>query len=104
MNNEAYPETGLLLSGNTLYGASGGPGTTTGTLFAINTNGTGFTTLHSFTELSGSSYTNSDGAWVYGALILSGNTLYGTRLSGGSGGQWHGICRQHQWHGFYDPA
>ncbi len=85
-NNQAYPETGLLLSGNTLYGASGGPGTTTGALFAINTNGTGFTTLHIFTELSGSSGTNSDGAWVYGALILSGNTLYGTTVCGGSGG------------------
>ena len=87
MNNEAYPETGLLLSGNTLYGASAGPGTTTGALFAVNTNGTGFTTLHIFTELSGPSYTNSDGAWVSGqaALILSGNTLYGTAVSGGSG-------------------
>jgi uncharacterized repeat protein (TIGR03803 family) len=85
-NNQAYPETDLLLSGNTLYGASEGPGTTTGALFAINTNGTGFTTLHIFTELSGSSYTNSDGAWVYGALILSGNTLYGTAQCGGSGG------------------
>jgi len=86
VNNEAYPDNGLLLSGNTLYGASGGPGTTTGTLFAINTNGTGFTTLHIFTEPSGSSYTNSDGAWVYGALILSGNTLYGTANLGGGGG------------------
>ncbi len=86
VNNEAAPETGLLLSGNTLYGASGGPGTTTGTLFAINTNGTGFTTLHIFTELSGASYTNSDGAWVFGGLISSGNTLYGTTSAGGSRG------------------
>jgi uncharacterized repeat protein (TIGR03803 family) len=86
LNNEAGPETRLLLSGNILYGASAGPGTTTGTLFAINTNGTGFTTLHIFTELSGPSYTNSDGAWEYGTLMLSGNTLYGTTYSGGSGG------------------
>jgi uncharacterized repeat protein (TIGR03803 family) len=87
VNNEAAPETGLLLSGNTLYGASGGPGTTTGTLFAVNTNGTGFATLHIFTELSGPSYANSDGAFVFGqvALILSGNTLYGTANGGGSG-------------------
>jgi uncharacterized repeat protein (TIGR03803 family) len=85
-NNEAYPETRLLLSGNTLYGASGGPGTTSGTLFAVNTNGTGFTTLHIFTELSGPSYTNSDGAWEFGTLTLSGNTLYGTANSGGSSG------------------
>src|ERR1017187_4706597 len=79
VNNEAYPETRLLLSGNTLYGTSGGPGTTTVTLYAINTNGTGFTTLHIFTELPSPSYTNSDGAFVFGqvALILSGDTLYG---------------------------
>jgi uncharacterized repeat protein (TIGR03803 family) len=86
VNNEAAPETGLLLSGNTLYGASAGPGTTTGTLYAINTNGTGSTTLHIFTELSSAFYTNSDGAWVFGGLIISGNTLYGTTDNGGSGG------------------
>ena len=86
LNNEAAPETGLLLSGSILYGASGGPGTTTGALFGVNTNGTDFTTLHILTELSGPSYTNSDGAFVFGALILSGNTLYGTATSGGSAG------------------
>ena len=87
VNNEANPWAGVVLSGNTLYGASGGPGTTTGTLFAVNTNGTGFTTLHSFTELSGRFYTNSDGAFVTnGGPILSDNTLYGTAESGGTWG------------------
>src|ERR1039458_2028106 len=86
VNNEAYPETSLLLSGSTLYGASGGPGTTMGTLFAVNTNGTGFTTLHIFTTLTGAHYTNSDGGEVWGPLILSGNTLYGTAQFGSSGG------------------
>jgi uncharacterized repeat protein (TIGR03803 family) len=45
-NNEAYPISGLLLSGNTLYGAASGPGSSLGALFAVTTNGTGFTTLH----------------------------------------------------------
>jgi len=86
VNNEAYPETSLLLSGSTLYGASGGPGTTVGTLFAVNTNGTGFMTLRIFTALTGAHYTNSDGGEVWGPLILSGNTLYGTAQFGSSGG------------------
>src|ERR1035437_9136072 len=37
-----------------------------------------FTTLHTFTG-------GSDGANPYAGLILSGNTLYGTAYSGGSG-------------------
>jgi uncharacterized repeat protein (TIGR03803 family) len=71
---------GLVLSGNTLYGAAERGGTNgSGTVFALNTNGTGFTNLHSFAG-------PSDGASPDGALILSGNTLYGTAVSGGSGG------------------
>jgi uncharacterized repeat protein (TIGR03803 family) len=69
----AYPG-GLILSGNTLYGGTGGGGSLgNGTVFAINTNGTGFSTLYSFTE-SGSS----------AGSVLSGNTLYGTTYQGGS--------------------
>ena len=79
----AYPGF-LLLSGNTLYGGCGGTGTS-GTLFAVSTNGTGFTNLHIFTTISAPHYTNSDGAEVWGPLILSGNTLYGAASAGGSG-------------------
>ena len=86
VNDEAYPSSGLLLSGNTLYGASEGPGSTLGALFSVNTNGTGFTTLHVFTSTSGPHYTNSDGGVVVGTLRLSGNTLYGAGDFGGSGG------------------
>ena len=42
---------------------------------SVNTDGTGFTTLHSFTHRR---LANSDGAEPYAGLILSGNTLYGT--------------------------
>jgi uncharacterized repeat protein (TIGR03803 family) len=84
----ANPYAGLILSGNTLYGtAEGGGSSGGGTVFAVNTNGTGFTTLHSFTAFSGSPFfANSDGAYPYAGLILSGNTLYGTAQEGGSSG------------------
>ena len=84
----AFPEAGLILSGNTLYGtASVGGSSGSGTVFAINTSGTGFTNLHSFTALdSATQSTNSDGAHPYAGLILSGRTLYGTAYYGGSGG------------------
>jgi len=83
----ATPEAGLILSGNTLYGtATGGGSGGVGTVFALNTDGTGFTNLHSFTALDLNTGTNSDGATPEAGLILSGNTLYGTATGGGSGG------------------
>ena len=81
----ANPRAGLILSGNTLYGtASGGGSSGHGTVFAVNTDGTGFTALHSFGALD--NLTNSDGANPHGVLILSGNTLYGMAYEGGSSG------------------
>ena len=86
----AEPFAGLILSGNTLYGtAQLGGSSGWGTVFAVNTNGTGFTNLHNFTATSGTAGgcgTNSDGVNPVGGLILSGNTLYGTALQGGSSG------------------
>src|SRR5262249_98848 len=80
-----HPVGGLVLSGNTLCGTAGYGGRgEVGTVFAVNTDGTGFTVLHSFAPLSNG--TNNDGAYPYGDLILSGNTLYGPALRGGSGG------------------
>jgi uncharacterized repeat protein (TIGR03803 family) len=74
-----WPIPGLILSSNTLYGtAISGGSLGYGILFEINTNGTGFTTLHNFA--------NSDGAGPRGRLILSSNTLYGTASGGGSFG------------------
>jgi uncharacterized repeat protein (TIGR03803 family) len=81
----AAPQAGLNLSGTTLYGtASTGGDFGYGTVFAVNTDGTGFTTLYSFSALSGEQ-TNSDGAAPLASLILSGNTLYGTASEGGIG-------------------
>jgi len=81
----AKPYAGLVLCGNKLYGtASEGGANGNGTVFAINTDGSGFTNLHNFAILD--SGTNSDGANPYAALILADSTLYGTAEQGGSFG------------------
>jgi uncharacterized repeat protein (TIGR03803 family) len=70
----------LILSNNILYGtARFGGSSANGTIFKLNTDGSGFTILHSFTAASGlfSNVTNSDGVLPSGRLALSGNTLYG---------------------------
>jgi uncharacterized repeat protein (TIGR03803 family) len=74
--NPAFNPDGLLLSGNTLYGTARGGTNGNGTLFAVNTNGTGFTNMYNFTG-------GSDGGLPTAGLILSGNTLYGTTQAGG---------------------
>jgi uncharacterized repeat protein (TIGR03803 family) len=87
----AFPYSGLVLSGNTLYGTTYGGGSSGyGTLFAVNTDGTGFRTLHNFTAVVGvdayGNPINGDGAEPLSQLVLSGNTLYGTASHGGSSG------------------
>lgn len=81
----ALPEAGLILSGSTLYGTTYTGGSFgNGTVFAVNTDGTRFTNLYSFTALTMN--TNRDGAHPQAALILSGGALYGTTYQGGSAG------------------
>jgi uncharacterized repeat protein (TIGR03803 family) len=81
------PLGGLILSGNTLYGTTLEGGLfDNGTVFSVNTNGTGYATLYSFTAVDPNTSTNSDGAGPHGGLVLSGNTLYGTAVGGGSAG------------------
>ncbi len=63
-----FPQTGLLVSGNTLYG------TTTNTIFKINSDGSDFASLYSITNASQL------------VLSLSGYTLYGTTSNGGANG------------------
>src|SRR6266851_5412500 len=55
-------------------------------LFAYPVAAQTFTTLHSFTARSGSSFTNTDGCCPLAGLILSNNTLYGTASAGGRSG------------------
>src|ERR1051326_6529767 len=81
-----FPRSGLVLAGNRLYGMAqyGGTGAA-GSVFAVSTDGTGFTNLHSFMAGAGPfpNTTNSDGAYPRAGLILSGNTLYGAAAWGG---------------------
>lgn len=83
----ANPQGSLILSGDTLYGtANNGGSAHSGTVFAVKTDGTGFTVLHTFTPLSANPWTNSDGAHPETGLLLSGDTLYGTARDGGGSG------------------
>ena len=68
---------GLTLSGSVLYGTTAyGGGSNLGTVFKVNTDGTGYTVLKNFT--------GSDGAYPFAGLTLSGSVLYGTTFHGGS--------------------
>jgi uncharacterized repeat protein (TIGR03803 family) len=67
----------LALVGNTLYGtASDGGADQAGTVFAIKTNGTGFTVAYTFTG-------TNDGAYPQGDLLYSGGQIYGTTYGAG---------------------
>ena len=80
----AYPLSGLLLLGDTLYGtAPEGGGNGSGTIFSVNTNGTTFKVLHTFSANNG---VNLDGDEPFPALTSDGNTLYGATDAGGKGG------------------
>ena len=71
----ANPTSYLIVSNNTMYGmTSSGGSSNCGTIFAMNTDGAGFTNLYSFTG-------GSDGASPEAGLVLSGNTLYGNTPS-----------------------
>jgi uncharacterized repeat protein (TIGR03803 family) len=71
------PRGGLVLSGNTLYGTTSVGGSFGwGTVFAVNTDGSGYTNLHNFA--------GNDGSGPSGSFVLSGKTLYGS--AGGAGG------------------
>jgi len=84
VNDGANPSAGLILAGDTLYGTTtSGGGSGKGTIFAINTDGTGFKTLYSFTATTGTFGVNSDGANPLAGLIRCGNVLYGTASVGG---------------------
>jgi uncharacterized repeat protein (TIGR03803 family) len=85
----ASPQAGVILWNNTLYGTANQGGTfSNGTVFAISTDGSGFTNLYNFSSGTGSApnVTNSDGALPSSRLFLSGTTLYGTTIAGGNAG------------------
>src|SRR6185312_3245760 len=83
----ANPDGTLVLSGNTLYGVANFGGIVfgnklesgPGTVFKLNTDGTGFVKLHTFTNAF-------DGTVPKAGLVLSGSTLFGTASASGNGG------------------
>ena len=80
---------GLILTGDTLYGETGGLSGGDGSVFCLKTDGTGFRTLHVFAVgglNSSGVYTNQEGASPLGELALAGNTLYGEAYYGGAFG------------------
>jgi uncharacterized repeat protein (TIGR03803 family) len=91
-SNGAFPLGKLSVSSNSLYGTTAEfSSLLTGTLFALNTDGTGFRILHSFAQIMGQDlappypFENYDGANP-NDLIVSGNKLYGTTSAGGGWG------------------
>jgi uncharacterized repeat protein (TIGR03803 family) len=84
VSDGANPFGNLTLVGNTLYGTAFQEGILgAGTVFGLNTNGTGFTVLESFSPVDSVTYTNAQGAEPYGGVVMVGNTLYGTAEFGG---------------------
>lgn len=78
----AYPSGLIQGSDGALYGTSGFGGTSAdGSVFRINTDGSGFTVLHSFSHVGGGAY-EPTAALVQG----SDGTLFGTTEGGGSAG------------------
>jgi uncharacterized repeat protein (TIGR03803 family) len=87
-NGDGAGPNGLVLPGSTLYGTtySGGSLGGDGTIFALNTDATAFTNLHSFAKYDVNSGNNTDGRWPNAGLTLSGSNLFGTASAGGTSG------------------
>jgi len=69
----------LVLSASTFYGVTSSGGTSNfGTIFSINTDGTGYQVLYNFAGGTG------DGSAPYHSLTLSGSTFYGVTPAGGT--------------------
>ncbi len=88
-NNGYAPMSPVVLSGGTLFGTTtaGGAGTN-GTIYQAATDGTGFSAIHEFqpTLLSGTTFTNADGADIAAGLTLFGSRLFGVARNGGLNG------------------
>jgi len=78
-NDGQKPYGSLTLSSNSLYGMTGtGGNDNRGVIFKIDTDGSNYTNLHKFGGEP------DDGRGPQGSLTLSGSTLYGMTLYGGS--------------------
>lgn len=88
-NPSPIPFGRLVYGSNAVYGTTLAGGTRgNGSVFRVNANGGGYTTLKSFSQTyvntnDGGGYTNSDGAQPLAGLALGSDTLYGTTYAGG---------------------
>lgn len=79
ISNGSFPYGSLIVSGSNLYGMTNSGGVkSSGTLFKVCTDGSGFVKLHDFCK--------NDGTNPYSDLIQNGNILYGMTNTGGSMG------------------
>jgi len=75
------PQNGLTLVGSILYGVTRRGGVSNkGIIFSVNTNGTGYQILHSFTGGT------NDGSEPLGDVTVIDSILYGTTIGGGANG------------------
>src|SRR6266850_1469662 len=82
-NSDGVGPNRLILEDGVLYGTAPYGGIHGyGTIFAVNTDGTGFTTMHSFAAAPYG--TSSEGAYPNAGLMVSGDTLYGPAYLGGT--------------------
>ncbi len=78
VNDGDLSANGPVLDGGVLYGTTRNGGTSNlGTIFALRTDGSGYTNLHSFTG-------SADGSLPVSSLTLADGVLYGASLQGGS--------------------
>ncbi|HZQ45872.1 MAG TPA: choice-of-anchor tandem repeat GloVer-containing protein [Verrucomicrobiae bacterium] len=78
--------SGLIASGDVLYGTASGCGAGGwGVVFTMNTNGAGFSVPHSFPGAHNEPQT--EGIEPCDRLVLANNTLYGTTYQGGNAGK-----------------
>jgi uncharacterized repeat protein (TIGR03803 family) len=76
-----FPFGGVVLNNGVLYGTTQLGGTnSTGTIFSINTNGTGYQVLYNFGNFS------TDGVYPKAELLFDGGYLYGGTITSGRGG------------------
>jgi len=72
-----FPASGVLVSGNTLYGGTTRGGSSAyGTIYSVSRSGLGYQVVHNFS--------GPDGRAPDPNLLLSGNTLYGATVAGGA--------------------
>jgi uncharacterized repeat protein (TIGR03803 family) len=78
-----YSTAGLVNQGEMLFGTTSAGGTNqNGVVFGLNTDGSNFTILHTFSPVKFPLRTNYDGSWPSG-LVISGTNLYGVTAGWG---------------------